>query len=59
MDIQHARDGEVMLACQLNGEQSPLLNGFTLRFIIPRWYSTYWVKMLNDVEVLNAPDGNY
>jgi Mo-co oxidoreductase dimerisation domain len=22
-------------------------------------YSTYWVKMLNDIEVLNAPDENY
>ena len=37
----------------MNGEQSPLLNGFTLRLIVPGWYSTYWVKMLNDVEVLN------
>jgi DMSO/TMAO reductase YedYZ molybdopterin-dependent catalytic subunit len=45
-----------MLAYQMNGEQSPLLNGFTLRLIVPGWYSTYWVKMLNDVEVLNPPE---
>jgi DMSO/TMAO reductase YedYZ molybdopterin-dependent catalytic subunit len=57
--IDHARDGEVMLAYQMNGAQLPLLNGFPLRLIVPGWYSTYWVKMLNDIEVLDAPDDNY
>lgn len=59
LDIEHARDGEVMLAYQMNGEQLPLLNGFPLRLIVPGWYSTYWVKMLNDIEVLDTPDQNY
>src|SRR5580704_6750748 len=59
LGIDHARDGEVMLAYQMNGEQLPLLNGFPLRLIVPGWYSTYWVKMLNDIEILNAPDDNY
>jgi DMSO/TMAO reductase YedYZ molybdopterin-dependent catalytic subunit len=57
--IDHARDGEVMLAYAMNGEQLPLLNGFPLRLIVPGWYSTYWVKMLNDIEVLAQPDTNY
>jgi len=57
--VDHARDGEVMLAYQMNGEQLPLLNGFPLRLIVPGWYSTYWVKMLDDIEVLDAPDDNY
>ena len=59
LDIDHARDGEVMLAFLMNGEQLPLLNGFPLRLIVPGWYATYWVKMLSDIEVLNAPDDNY
>ncbi len=59
LDIDHARDGEVMLAYQMNGEQLPLLNGFPLRLVVPGWYSTYWVKMLNDIEVLDAPDDSY
>jgi hypothetical protein len=59
LDVDHARDGEVMLAYQMNGEQLPLLNGFPLRVIVPGWYSTYWVKMLHDIEVLSAPDDNY
>jgi DMSO/TMAO reductase YedYZ molybdopterin-dependent catalytic subunit len=59
LEIDHARDSEVMLAYAMNGEQLPLLNGFPLRLIVPGWYSTYWVKMLNDIEVLDQPDTNY
>jgi DMSO/TMAO reductase YedYZ molybdopterin-dependent catalytic subunit len=57
--VDHARDGEVMLAYAMNGAQLPLLNGFPLRLIVPGWYSTYWVKMLNDIEVLDRPDTNF
>jgi DMSO/TMAO reductase YedYZ molybdopterin-dependent catalytic subunit len=57
--IDHARDGEVMIAFAMNGEQLPLLNGFPLRLIVPGWYSTYWVKMLSDIEVLDRADDNY
>lgn len=59
LDVDHARDGEVMIAFAINGEQLPLLNGFPLRLIVPGWYSTYWVKMLSDIEVLDRPDDNY
>jgi len=59
LDIDHARDGEVMIAFAMNDEQLPLLNGFPLRLIVPGWYSTYWVKMLSDIEVLDKPDDNY
>lgn len=59
LDIDHARDGEVMIAYAMNGDQLPLLNGFPLRLIVPGWYSTYWVKMLNDIEVLDRVDENY
>jgi DMSO/TMAO reductase YedYZ molybdopterin-dependent catalytic subunit len=59
LDIDHARDGEVMIAYAMNGEQLPLVNGFPLRLVVPGWYATYWVKMLNDIEVLDQPDTNY
>jgi DMSO/TMAO reductase YedYZ molybdopterin-dependent catalytic subunit len=59
LNIDHARDGEVMIAFEMNREQMPLLNGFPIRLIVPGWYSTYWVKMLNDIEVLTAPDDRY
>jgi DMSO/TMAO reductase YedYZ molybdopterin-dependent catalytic subunit len=59
LDIDHARDGEVMIAYAMNGEMLPLLNGFPLRLVVPGWYATYWVKMLNDIEVLDKPDDNF
>ena len=59
LDIDHARDGEVMIAYAMNRQQLPLVNGFPLRLVVPGWYSTYWVKMLNDIEVLDEPDMNY
>jgi DMSO/TMAO reductase YedYZ molybdopterin-dependent catalytic subunit len=57
--IDHSRDGEVMIAYAMNGEPLPLLNGYPLRLVVPGWYSTYWIKMLNDIEVLDAPDVNF
>ncbi|MFI4988018.1 MAG: molybdopterin-dependent oxidoreductase [Alphaproteobacteria bacterium] len=57
--IDHARDGEVMIAYAMNGKQLPLLNGFPLRLVVPGWYGTYWMKMLNDIEVLDSPDTNF
>lgn len=59
LGIDHARDGEVMIAFMQNGEALPWLNGFPLRLVVPGWFSTYWVKMLSDIEVLAAPDDNY
>ena len=57
--LDHARDGEVMIAYAMNGEQLPLLNGFPLRLVVPGWYSTYWVKMLDCIDVLDTPDENF
>jgi len=57
--IDHALDGEVMIAYAMNGEPLPLLNGYPLRLVVPGWYATYWVKMLHDIEVLDKPDDNF
>lgn len=59
LGIDHARDGDVMLATHMNGEPLPILNGFPLRLIVPGWFSTYWVKMLDRIEVLSAPDDGF
>lgn len=59
LSIDHARDGEVMVAYLMNGTQLPLLNGFPIRLVVPGWYSTYWMKMLSNIEVLDQPDGNF
>lgn len=52
LDIDHAMDGEVMLAWAMNGEDLPMLNGYPLRLIVPGYYGTYWVKHVNDIQVL-------
>lgn len=59
LGLEHARDGEVMLAFAMNGEQLPLLNGFPVRLVVPGWYSTYWMKTVDAIEVLTAPDDRY
>jgi DMSO/TMAO reductase YedYZ molybdopterin-dependent catalytic subunit len=59
LTVDHSRDGEVMIAYAMNGEPLPLLNGFPLRLVVPGWYSTYWIKMLDDIEVLDKADDNF
>jgi sulfite dehydrogenase (cytochrome) subunit A len=54
LDIDHARDGEVMLAYAMNGADLPFLNGFPLRLIVPGFYGTYWVKHLNEITVIDS-----
>ena len=55
LTLDHARDGAVMLAWSMNGEDLPWLNGFPLRLVVPGYYGTYWVKHLNAVTVLDKP----
>ena len=59
LSVDHARNGEVMIAYAMNGKPLPLLNGFPLRLVVPGWYATYWVKMLDDIEVLEQADDNF
>ena len=53
LDIDHALDGECLLAYEMNGEDLPWLNGYPLRLIVPGHYGTYWVKHLNEITVVD------
>jgi DMSO/TMAO reductase YedYZ molybdopterin-dependent catalytic subunit len=55
LDIDHAMDGEVMLAWAMNGADLPMLNGYPLRLVVPGYYGTYWIKHLSDIQVLTKP----
>ena len=59
LDLDHARDGEVMLAWGMNGADLPFLNGFPLRLVVPGYFGTYWVKHLNAITVLDKPLDNF
>jgi DMSO/TMAO reductase YedYZ molybdopterin-dependent catalytic subunit len=52
LQYDHAADGEVMIAYEMNDEPLPLLNGYPLKLVVPGWYATYWVGMLNEIQVL-------
>ena len=59
LPLDYATADHVLIAYAMNGEPLPFLNGFPLRLVVPGWYATYWVKMLNDIEVLNQEDHNF
>ena len=59
LDFDHARDGEVMVAYAMNGEDLPFLNGFPLRLVVPGYYGTYWTKHLSEITVLNTEYDGY
>jgi DMSO/TMAO reductase YedYZ molybdopterin-dependent catalytic subunit len=52
LDIDHALDGEVMVAYAMNGADIPMLNGFPVRLVVPGYYGTYWIKHLSQIEVI-------
>jgi len=39
LHVDHAIDGEVMIAYAMNGKPLPLLNGYPLRLVVPGWYA--------------------
>ncbi|MDN3564304.1 molybdopterin-dependent oxidoreductase, partial [Paeniroseomonas aquatica] len=59
LNVDHARDGEVMLAWAMNGADLPMLNGYPLRLVVPGTYGTYWVKHLHEIIVLDKPSDNF
>ncbi len=59
LDVDVARGDDVIVAYAMNGTPLPVLNGFPVRLIVPGWYSTYWVKMLSAITVLDHADDNF
>ena len=52
LDVDHAMDGEVMIAYAMNGEDLPMLNGYPLRLVVPGYFGTYWIKHLSAITVI-------
>jgi DMSO/TMAO reductase YedYZ molybdopterin-dependent catalytic subunit len=57
--VDVARNDDVLLATHMNGQPLPWVHGFPLRLVVPGWFATYWVKTVNDIEVLDTEDDNY
>jgi hypothetical protein len=59
LEIDHAADGEVMLAYSMNDADLPMLNGYPVRLVVPGYFGTYWVKHLNEITVLDEALDNF
>lgn len=59
LDVDVAMSENVIVAYAMNGDPLPLLNGYPVRLVVPGWYATYWVKMLSDIEVIDAVEDNF
>jgi sulfite dehydrogenase len=59
LDIEHALDGETLLAYAMNGEDLPWLNGFPLRLVVPGFYGTYWIKHVHEITVADELFNGY
>jgi sulfite dehydrogenase (cytochrome) subunit A len=59
LTIDHALNGESIIAYEMNGEPLPMLNGFPVRLVVPGWFATYWVKALSQITVRTEPLHNF
>lgn len=59
LPLEKARQPEVVLAYQMNGEDLPVEHGSPLRAIVPGWYGVASVKWLTSIEVTDKPFGGY
>jgi DMSO/TMAO reductase YedYZ molybdopterin-dependent catalytic subunit len=59
LDMDRALHPDTLVAYEMNGKPLPLLNGYPVRLIVPGWFATYWVKMLNGVEVIDHVEDNF
>jgi DMSO/TMAO reductase YedYZ molybdopterin-dependent catalytic subunit len=59
LTIDHALNGDSIIAYEMNGEPLPMLNGFPVRLVVPGWFATYWVKALSQITVRTEPLHNF
>lgn len=53
LQLDQARDRDVLLAYAMNGEPLPVQHGFPLRMVVPSWYAVASVKWLIEIEVID------
>lgn len=59
LQLDHARDTDVLLAYAMNGESLPTQHGYPLRLVVPRWYAVASVKWLTEIELIDRPFAGY
>lgn len=59
LDLDVATVPDVIVAYEINGKPSPVLNGLPVGLVVPGSFSTYWMKMLAEITVLDHVDEQY
>lgn len=59
LDLESDALDRALVAFGMNGEPLPMLNGFPARLVVPGLFSTYWVKALSHVRVLDREDESF
>ncbi|GAH46652.1 unnamed protein product [marine sediment metagenome] len=52
LTLDEAYWDDVILAYEMNGEPLPLLHGFPLRLVCPRFYGYKWIKWIASIDVI-------
>ncbi|OIQ94260.1 sulfoxide reductase catalytic subunit YedY [mine drainage metagenome] len=55
LPVWKALDDSTILAWEMNGQPLPVHNGYPLRLVVPGWTATYWVKMIDEIQVVSKP----
>ena len=59
LSLDKAGEPDVLVAWAMNDAPLPMLNGYPVRLVVPGWYSTYWVKALESITVVDHPFDGY
>ena len=51
MTVDESYWDDVILAYEMNGEPLPILHGFPLRLVCPRFYGYKWIKLVASIDV--------
>jgi DMSO/TMAO reductase YedYZ molybdopterin-dependent catalytic subunit len=59
LNVDVARDSDVLLAYAMNGEPLPVEHGYPLRLVVPGWYGVTSVKWLTEIEAIGSAFTGY
>jgi len=59
LQLDQARDADLLLAYAMNGEALPIQHGYPLRLVVPGWYAVASVKWLTEIELIDRPFAGY
>src|SRR5262245_58103406 len=59
LPVDALREGEALLAYEVNGVPLPPQHGYPLRLVVPGWYGMTSVKWLSRISLIDTPFGGY